>query len=117
MLMINICIIIYIFIYFEVKIYFIYFFFILSYGGNIFINVGLIVYGIFFFIYEERFCQLGFWLKVNGEGIYVIQFWVYQNDIVIFKVWYVVFLNVFYMYCMYKLVGYLCNDIRKKLVF
>lgn len=101
MLIITCITIIFTFIYFEVKIHLIYFFFILSYGGNILINVGPTGYGTFPPIYEERFRQLGSWLKVNGEGIYATQPWVHQNDTVTPKVWYVAFLNVSYMHCTY----------------
>ncbi|XP_052677337.1 alpha-L-fucosidase-like isoform X2 [Crassostrea angulata] len=60
----------------------------ISYGGNILINVGPTGYGTISPIYEERFRQLGSWLKVNGEGIYATQPWVHQNDTVTPKVWY-----------------------------
>lgn len=32
---------------------------------------------------------MGIWLKVNGEVIYEIYIWRFQNDIVISDVWYV----------------------------
>ncbi|XP_061187736.1 alpha-L-fucosidase-like [Saccostrea echinata] len=60
----------------------------ISYGGNILINVGPTPYGTFSPIYEERFSQLGSWLKVNGEGIYSTQPWIHQNDTITPKVWY-----------------------------
>ena len=60
-----------------------------SYGGNILINVGPTPYGTFAPIYEERFSQLGSWLKVNGDGIYSTQPWIHQNDTITPKVWYI----------------------------
>ncbi|XP_078339789.1 alpha-L-fucosidase-like [Crassostrea virginica] len=60
----------------------------ISYGGNILINVGPTSYGTFAPIYEERFSQLGSWLKVNGDGIYSTQPWIHQNDTITPKVWY-----------------------------
>jgi alpha-L-fucosidase len=58
-----------------------------SFGGNILINVGATSWGTFAPIYEERFRQLGSWLKVNGEAIYKSTPWKHQNDTLTKRAW------------------------------
>lgn len=60
----------------------------ISFGGNILINVGPTSWGTLAPIYEERFGQLGSWLKVNGEAIYKTTPWIHQNDTLSNRVWY-----------------------------
>jgi len=60
-----------------------------SCGGNILINVGPTADGMIVPIYEERLRQLGSWLKVNGEAIYMSKPWRYQSDISTSYVWFV----------------------------
>ncbi|KAK7002605.1 alpha-L-fucosidase [Biomphalaria glabrata] len=59
-----------------------------SLGGNLLINVGPTSFGQILPVYEERFRQLGAWLKVNGEAIYKSGIWTYQSDNATAHVWY-----------------------------
>ncbi|XP_061185892.1 alpha-L-fucosidase-like [Saccostrea echinata] len=60
----------------------------ISFGGNILINAGPTAWGTFDPIFEERFRQLGSWLKVNGQAIYKTTPWIHQNDTLSNRAWY-----------------------------
>merc|ERR1712217_219042 len=51
-----------------------------AYGGNALINVGPTADGRIATIFQERFKQLGAWLKINGDAIYGTTKWKVQND-------------------------------------
>ncbi|CAF1381343.1 unnamed protein product [Adineta ricciae] len=59
-----------------------------STGGNALVNVGPNMHGKIPPIFQERLQQMGSWLKVNGEGIYLSVPWKYQNDTINSDVWY-----------------------------
>jgi len=60
-----------------------------SCGGNVLLNVGPTKEGTIIPIMEERLLQLGQWLGVNGDAIYVTSPWKEaQNDTTTKTVWY-----------------------------
>jgi len=59
-----------------------------SCGGNILMNVGPSADGSIEPIFQERLRQMGYWLGVNGEGVYGTEPWTTQNDTVNPNVWY-----------------------------
>ncbi|XP_046581902.1 alpha-L-fucosidase-like isoform X2 [Haliotis rubra] len=61
---------------------------VVSCGGNFLLNAGPTRDGIISPIFEERFRQIGQWLKVNGDAIYKTRPWTSQNDTATPGVWY-----------------------------
>jgi len=60
----------------------------ISCGGNILVNVGPASDGTIEPIFQERLRQMGYWLGVNGEGVYKTVPWTTQNDTVNANLWY-----------------------------
>lgn len=62
--------------------------FLISFLGNLLLNIGPTKDGIISPIYEERLYNLGTWMKVNGEAIYGSRSWtVCRNDSLTPGVW------------------------------
>ncbi|XP_041379615.1 alpha-L-fucosidase-like [Gigantopelta aegis] len=61
---------------------------VISFGGNLLVNVGPTSYGTIAPIYEERLRQMGSWLGVNGDAMYATKPWKNQNDSMTPGVWY-----------------------------
>jgi len=59
-----------------------------SCGGNLLLNVGPTRDGRISPIYEERLRQIGKWLDINGEAIYLTRPWTHQNDTRTPNIWY-----------------------------
>ncbi|VDD80053.1 unnamed protein product [Mesocestoides corti] len=62
---------------------------VVSFGGNLLVNVGPTSWGTIPPIYEERLMVMGRWLKINGDAIYRTAPWQYQQDSKRKKLWYV----------------------------
>ncbi|RXG67554.1 Alpha-L-fucosidase [Armadillidium vulgare] len=59
-----------------------------SCGGNLLVNTGPTHDGRIAPIMEERLRQMGYWLGINGEGIYGTVPWQYQNDTYTPQIWF-----------------------------
>lgn len=62
---------------------------IFSCGGNILMNVGPTHDGRILPVFEERLRDIGAWLKINGEAVYLASPWKHQSDDTTTGVWYI----------------------------